>query len=138
MFSHGVSQYHKDSTYTMSLNVSQEKEWMSQYKKIWNEVESQLFEKLATELIKRKYVRDKLITWKESIKINFHGLDLPYNTYCNAMAVLKINSVYKQSKNHPQTYVKECKCTNAEKQQWNMLNDDDGLRYIKKKKKQKA
>ena len=122
----------------MSFNVSQEKEWMSQLKKIWNEVESQLFEKLATELIKRKYVRDKLITWKESIKINFHGLDLPCNTYCNAMAVLKINSVYKQSKNHPQTYVKECKCINAEKQQCNMLNDDDGLRYIKKKKKQKA
>ena len=27
----------------MSFNVSEEKEWMSQYKKIWNEVESQLF-----------------------------------------------------------------------------------------------
>ena len=31
----------------MSFNVSELKEWMSQYKKIWNEVESQLFEKLA-------------------------------------------------------------------------------------------
>ena len=32
----------------MSFNVSKEKEWVSQYKKIWNEVESQLFEKLAS------------------------------------------------------------------------------------------
>ena len=32
----------------MSFNVSKEKAWVSQYKKIWNEVESQLFEKLAS------------------------------------------------------------------------------------------
>ena len=43
IFSYGVSQYDKNSAYTMSFNVSEEKEWMSQYKKIWNEVESQLF-----------------------------------------------------------------------------------------------
>ena len=59
-FSYGVSQYDKNSAYTMSFNVSEEKEWMSQYKKIWNEVESQLLEKLATKLIKGKYVRGKL------------------------------------------------------------------------------
>ena len=46
----------------MSFNVSGEKEWVSQYKKIWNEVESQLFEKLATEPIKGKYVCGKLKT----------------------------------------------------------------------------
>ena len=51
-FSHGVSQYNKNSTYTMSFNVSDEKGWVAQYKKIWNEIESQLFEKLATEQIK--------------------------------------------------------------------------------------
>ena len=46
----------------MSLNVSEEKGWVSQYKKNWNEVESKLFEKLATEPIKRegKYVHGKL------------------------------------------------------------------------------
>ena len=51
----------------MSFNVSEEKEWVSQYKKIWNEVESQLFEKLATELIKGegRYIHGKLKTWKE-------------------------------------------------------------------------
>ena len=36
----------------MSFSVSEAKEWVSQYKKIWNEIESQLFEKLATEPIK--------------------------------------------------------------------------------------
>ena len=54
IFSYGVSQYCKNSAYTMSFNVSEEKEWVSQYKKIWNEVESQLFEKMATEAIKKR------------------------------------------------------------------------------------
>ena len=43
IFSYGVPQCDKNSAHTMSFNVSEEKEWMSQYKKIWNEVESQLF-----------------------------------------------------------------------------------------------
>ena len=30
MFSHSASQYDKNSTYTMSFNVSEEKEWVSQ------------------------------------------------------------------------------------------------------------
>ena len=125
-FSHGVPQYDKNSAYTMSFNVFEGKEWMSQYKKIWNEVESQLFEKLATEPIKGKYLRGKLKTWKKDIKTNFHGQIVPYDMYCNATAVLKIDSVYKQGKNyHPQTYVEECKYTDAEKQQCNMLSDDD-------------
>ena len=95
-------------------------------KKIWNEVESQLFEKLATEPIKDKHICGKLKTWKESIKTNFHGQDVPYDMYCNAAAVLKINSVFKQGKNyHPQTYVEECKYPDAEKQQHSMLSDDD-------------
>ena len=112
IFSYGVSQYDKNSTYTMSFNVSEAKEWVSQYKKIWNEVESQLFEKMVTEPIKRetRYVSGKLKMWKERIKTNFHGQDVPYDMYCNATAVLKIDSVYKQAKNyHPQVYVEECK-----------------------------
>ena len=130
IFSYGVSQYDKNSAYTMSFNVSEEKEWVSQYKKIWNEVESQLFEKMATEPIKieGRYVYGKLKTWKERIKTNFHGQDVPYNMHCNATAVLKIDSVYKQGKNyHPQVYVEECKYTDAENQKCSMLNDDDGF-----------
>ena len=34
VFRYGVSQYNKNSAYTMSFNVSEEKEWVSQYKKI--------------------------------------------------------------------------------------------------------
>ena len=73
IFSYGVSQYDKNSPYTMSFNVSEAKEWVVQYKKIWNEIESHLFQKLATEPIKRegRHVNDKLKTWKERIKTNF-------------------------------------------------------------------
>ena len=50
IFSYGVPHFDKSSSYTMSFNVSEEREWVAQYKKIWNEVESHLFEKLGTEL----------------------------------------------------------------------------------------
>ena len=112
-----MSQYNKNSAYTMSFNVSEALEWVLQYKKISNEVESQLFEKLTTKPIKGecKYVHGKLKTWKELIKTNFHGQDVPYDMYCNAKAVLKIDSVYKQSENYyPQVYVEQCKYTDAE------------------------
>ena len=133
IFSYGVSQYDKNSAYTMSFNVSEEKEWVSQYKKIWNEVESQLFEKLATEPIKGegKYVHGKLKTWKERIKTKFHGQDVPYDIYSNATAVLKIDSVYKQGKSYyPQVYVEECKYIDGENRQCNMLSDDDDDRFL--------
>ena len=128
IFSYGMSQYDKSSAYTMSFHVSEEEAWKTQYKKIWNEVESQLFEKMATEPIKSEgsYVNGKLKTWKECIKTNFHGQDVPYDMYRNATAVLRIDSVYKQGKNyHPQVYVEECKYTDAEKQQCNIMSDDD-------------
>ena len=46
----------------MSFDVSEGKEWVLQYKKNWNEVESLLFKNLATEPIKGedKYVYGKL------------------------------------------------------------------------------
>ena len=89
----------------MSFNVSEALEWVLQYRNIWNEVESQLFEKLAREPIKGegKYFHCKLKTWKEHIKMNFHGLDVPYvfiarsrcsiRLYCNVTAVLRTDSV---------------------------------------------
>ena len=46
--------------------------------------------------------------------------------YCHATAVLKIDSVYKQGKNyHPHVYVEECKNTDVEKRQCNMLSNND-------------
>ena len=75
-----------------------------------------------------RYVHGKFKTGKERIKTNFHRQDLPQHVYCNATAVLKIDSIYKQGKNyHPQVYVEECKYTDAENQQCNMLSDDDGF-----------
>ena len=112
----------------MSFNVSEAPEWVLKYRNIWNEVESQLFEKLATGSIKEegKYIHGKLKTWKDCVKTNFHGQDITYDMYCNATAMLKIDSVYKQSKNyHPQVYIEECKYTNTENQQCNMLSNDD-------------
>ena len=51
--------------------------------------------------------------------------------HCNATAVLKIDSVYKQGKNyHPQVYVEECKCTDTENQQCSMLSDDDDRFFV--------
>ena len=45
---------------------------------------------------------------------------------CNATAVLKIDSIYKQGKNyHSQVYVEECKYAIAENQRCNILIDDD-------------
>ena len=65
-----------------------------------------------------------LETWRDGIKTNFHGQDVPYDMYCNATAVLKIDSVYKQSKNyHPQVFVEECKYSDAKSQKCNMLSD---------------
>ena len=115
---------------------------MLQYRNIWKEVESQLFEKLATRPIKEegKYTHGKLKTWKDRIKTNVHGQDVPYDMSCNTTAVLKIESVYKQSKNyHPRVYVEECKYTDAESQQCNMLSDgDDGFFDVLKERKKKT
>ena len=67
----------------MPFNVSEEKEWVSQYKKVCNEVESKLFENFATGLIKGedKYVHGKLKMWKECMKTNFYSQNVPYDMY---------------------------------------------------------
>ena len=118
----------KNSVCTISLNVSESKEWVPQYKNIWNEVEPQLFEKLTTGLMKGegRYVHGKLKTWKERIKANIDGQNIPYDMYCSTTAVLKIDSVSSQDKNHPpQVYVEECKYTDAENRQCNKLSNND-------------
>ena len=51
IFSYGVSQCDKNS-YTMSFSVFEASEGVLQYNKIWNEVESQLLQKLTTGPIK--------------------------------------------------------------------------------------
>ena len=112
----------------MTFNINEEKEWSSQYKKIQNEVESQLFKNLATEPIKGKenYIFGKLKTWKDCIKTNFHSQEVLYDVYCNARAVIEIDFIYRQGKNHyPEVYLQECKYTTIQKVQHTMLSDDD-------------
>ena len=80
-------------------------------------------------------IRKHILPWQveivERIKTNFHGQDVPYETYCNATAVLKTDSVYRQRNNyHPQVYAKEYKYTDAEKQQCFMLSNDDDDGYF--------
>ena len=128
ILSYGVSQYDKNFAYTISFNVSEEEAWKTQYRKIWNEAELQLFEKMRTESIKKddRYVNGKLNTWKECTKTNFYGQGVPYNIHCNTTAVLIADSVYKETKNyHPQVYAEECKYTDAENQHCSMLSDND-------------
>ena len=76
----------RNTTRTLSFNVSEVPEWVLHYRNIWNGVESQLFEKLTTEPIKggHKYMHRKLKKWKERIKTNFHGQDVPYVLQCNS------------------------------------------------------
>ena len=137
IFSYGVSQYDKNSAYTVSFNVSEAMEWVLQYRKILNEIESQLFEKLTTEAIKgeAKYMHGQLKTWKERIKTNFHGQELRYDMHCNATTVLKVEPVYKRNKNyHMQVYLEEYKYIDTESQQCSMLSDtdDDGYCDVQK------
>ena len=42
-----------------------------------------------------KDIPSKSETWKERIKTNFLGQDVPYDMHCNETAVLKIDSVCK-------------------------------------------
>ena len=50
IFSCGVSQYDKNSAYKIPFNVSEGREWVLQYRNIWNEVDSQLFENFQQNL----------------------------------------------------------------------------------------
>ena len=82
--------------------------WVLYYKNIWNEVVSQVFQKLTTKSIKGdgQYKHCKLKMWKERIKTNFYGQDVPYDMYCNVAAVLKDWLRCKQNKNYdPQVHV---------------------------------
>ena len=98
MFSNELSQYVKKS---MSFNVSEVPDLLVKYRTIWNEVESQLYEKITTEPLKKKgkYTHSKLKLWKERIRTNVHVQYVPYNIYWSTTAVIKIDSVCKQSKN---------------------------------------
>ena len=71
------------SFYTMSFNVYWVQEWVFQYRNTWNEVESQVFEKLITEPTKgeSEYRHGNLKLWTKYIRKVFHGQDAPCDVY---------------------------------------------------------
>ena len=104
LFSYGVSQYDKNSAYKMLFIVPEEK---SRVGSVWKNLEwgwVTVIWKTGNRTSKR---RRRVESVEKMHKEKFHGKDVPYDTYCNAMTVLKIDSVFKQSKNyHSQAYVK--------------------------------
>ena len=70
----------------MSFNVSEEKAWKAQNEKIWNEVESQLFEK-AAKMVTDKRRRQVRLWQVENVekthKDQFHGQDVQ----CSSIAM---------------------------------------------------
>ena len=90
IFSYGMSQCNKKSAYTMSFNVSDKKECVSQYKKIWNEVESQLFKNGDRIDKRRRQVRQWQVENVERThknKSSWSGCSM----YCSATAMLKVD-----------------------------------------------
>ena len=101
VFSYGVSQYSKNSAWKMGFNLKDHEEWVNDYRKIWKAVEEQLFVTFTSEPLKEGcYLNAKLNVYKDKIRTNFHGEEIPYNQYCKATAVLKVKLVYKQGSNY--------------------------------------
>ena len=134
VFSYGISQCDKNATYTISFNVADKGNvnWLDSYQRIWQEIESQIFETLSKEPVRdNKYLKCKLKTWKERINTNFHGKTVPHDTYCTATGILKIDSVYSQGKNfYPQAYLEECKYIENSTQTCTLLSDSEDEGFV--------
>ena len=108
-FSNGVTRYNEKSSWKMGLDISEDKEWMNRYIRLWNEIQELLFARLERFIKNDAYINPKLITWNDEFKTNFHGAEIPFNCSVSATAILKIGSVYMQGgKYYPQVFVKEC------------------------------
>ena len=128
VFSYGVSQYSENSAWTMGFNLEDHEEgWVKEYRKIWKAVEDQLFITFTSPPVKEGcYLNAKVKEWKDKIRTDFHGKDIPYNQCCEATAVLKVGSVYKQGSNYyPQVYVEEAKIKPVENSKCRLLSDSE-------------
>ena len=72
-------------------------------------MEEQLFVTFMSEPLKQGcYLNAKLNVYKDKIRNNSHGENIPYNQYCKATALLKIKLVYKKvSIYYLQVYMKK-------------------------------
>ena len=120
----GVTQYNENSTYYMGFDLDGYTEWVKQFKLIWNVIEKQMSQSLTKEPInKDRYINPKLKMYDGEIKTIFHNNPIPENQRCEATAILKIASVYKQGNNYyPQLFLKECKNKNITSQR--LLSSD--------------
>ena len=127
VFSYGVSRYNENSAYTMSFIVDEHEEWRNHYRKIWETVESQIFNSLTTSPVKEdRYINTKLKCWKDKITSDFHGKSVPEDQHCEATAILKLSSVYQQGQNfYPQVFLEECKYQNVENKRCQFLSDSE-------------
>ena len=127
VFSNGVGQYSKNSTYTMSFDLDAHKDWLEKYKLVRDRAEQQIFQRLAKDPVnKDRYVNGKLKTWKEELSTNFHGKSVPHQERCEATAILKVSSVYQQGTNYyPQVYIEECKYCAREAREYHLLSDSE-------------
>ena len=114
--SSGVSRYNESSPWKMGFNVGEDKEWVQQYKAVWDKIEDLMFQKLTgTPLSNGVYINSKLITWDGKIRTKFFQSKLECKPEeidsCYATGILKIGSVYMQGTNYYlQVFLKECKC----------------------------
>ena len=142
--SSGVSQYNEASAWKMGFNVSEDKEWVSKYEKIWWRICELMhapgcggFELggilKGEPLSNEKYINPKLITWDGEIRTRFKGKawDKPEKIgSCHATGVIKIGSVYRQGLNyHLQVFLKECKYEKRDSSFTSQLSDDDEEDY---------
>ena len=109
----------------MGFNLEDCVEWVNDYRKIWKAAEEHLFVTFTSKPVKEGcYLNGKLNVWKDKIRTDFHGKDIPYNQCCKATAVLKVKSVYKQGSNcYPQVYVEEAEIKSGENSKCRLLND---------------
>ena len=128
IYSNGVSQYNKTSSWTMGFGLEYHEEWLTRYKKIWSLIEKQIFTSLTKSCVNKDvYINPKIKQWNNEITTNFYNKGIPYNQHCEASAVLKIASVYRQGSDYyPQVYVEECKYRNFTVNTPCMLSDSEG------------
>ena len=131
VYSYGVQKHSETSKLCMSFNLEGYDEWIEKYEKIWNAVETHIFQCLATSVVnKGKYINSKLNMYGDRIAVSYHGKEVPYNIRCKATAILRIANVYNQGVNYwAQVYLDECKYEEVENPRILLLSDNDDDEY---------
>ena len=111
----------------MGFDVSEDSNWVRQYKAIWMRIEEVIVENLyKSPLNRERFINPKLIEWEGVIKTRFSGQCAPIGVSCEATGILKLDSIYQHGKNHYlQVLLKECKYRKKDVEFKSQLSDDD-------------